>query len=407
MKSRKGMFLGAGASYDFGFPLVWHLTKEIRDWLTPDKLSELNNSWKKQGGGMLDETIEITSALLTNSDLHYEQMIGALEVETSRIRGNNLLYQNMHHMRSWLVELVSILLVERQCKNDVYISKTLELYKRFKDFVDVDYPFWIFTTNHDLNIEILATHFGINYKTGLYDRELSFPLIDNNQKSFDRIKFYEFDVEKFNTEPMNFMNNINDRGINIFKLHGSLDIFLYSDNKKYIKINFGDCKNYNQVISRLRDVNQRLEFSPTVKCTNEIVFADDQGVMQFLRRSVLTGMHKFEDANGQNIPKEILPLFKSHINFVNELYVIGYGFGDIHINYVLRKWISFSADRKMIIVNPNMKTLPDEFKIYVGQIEIIQENFLQFLARETNTPLSLAETFINDLRNKSRRNLQI
>jgi hypothetical protein len=42
MKPLTGLFLGAGASYEAGMPLVWELTAEIRNWLTADKLRELN-----------------------------------------------------------------------------------------------------------------------------------------------------------------------------------------------------------------------------------------------------------------------------------------------------------------------------------------------------------------------------
>jgi hypothetical protein len=37
-----GLFLGAGASFELGMPLVWHLTEELRGYLTPDNVRELN-----------------------------------------------------------------------------------------------------------------------------------------------------------------------------------------------------------------------------------------------------------------------------------------------------------------------------------------------------------------------------
>ncbi len=400
------MFLGAGASYDFGLPLVSELTREVRDWLTPSKLSDLNEHWKKGGEGRQDQTIDITSKLLTNSELHYEQIIGALEVEIGRTRSNRDLFQDLHHMRSWLVELVSVLLMFRQIKNEEYIKHTLDLYYRFHKFLDVDYPFWIFTSNHDLNIEILANHFNIKYKTGFYDRGMHIPLIKKKDNQHSRIKFDEFDCDKFHQEPLNFMNNINDRGVNLFKIHGALDIFLYDDNKKYLKINFDECRNYREVISLLREVNKLLESLPNLKCTNEIAFFDDDKTLQFLRRSVLTGMHKFEDRTEQSIPSEILPLFKTHLGYVDQLYVIGYGFGDIHINRTFREWISRSSDKRLIIVNPGIKNVPDDFKIYVGQTQIIQESFLDFLARETKTPFTASERSLIDTRAKLRNRVQ-
>lgn len=49
-----GLFLGAGASYEAGMPLVWGLTEEIKDWLTADKIRWLNREWRRQGGGHRD-----------------------------------------------------------------------------------------------------------------------------------------------------------------------------------------------------------------------------------------------------------------------------------------------------------------------------------------------------------------
>lgn len=37
----KALFIGAGAAYDCGMPLVWELTAEIRRWLTPENLFHL------------------------------------------------------------------------------------------------------------------------------------------------------------------------------------------------------------------------------------------------------------------------------------------------------------------------------------------------------------------------------
>jgi hypothetical protein len=43
-----GLFLGAGASFELGMPLVWGLTAELKAWLTPAKLRELNESWRSR-----------------------------------------------------------------------------------------------------------------------------------------------------------------------------------------------------------------------------------------------------------------------------------------------------------------------------------------------------------------------
>lgn len=80
----KALFIGAGATYDCGMPLVWELTAEIRRWLTPEKLITFNNNWNSQCGGWDQDVVSYLISLLENENLHYENIIGAIEVECSR-----------------------------------------------------------------------------------------------------------------------------------------------------------------------------------------------------------------------------------------------------------------------------------------------------------------------------------
>ena len=105
-------------------------------------------------------------------------------------------------------------------------------------------------------------------------------------------------------------------------------------------------------------------------------------------KSILTGVHKFEGVSGQIIPDDILQQFKSHINYVKELYVVGYSFGDIHVNQVFRKWLTMKPYHKMIIIDPFRSSLPEEFKIYFKQCEVRQQGFIEFLAEETGDKLT-------------------
>ena len=306
-------------------------------------------------------------------------------------------------MLGWFYELIYILLSERQFKNNNYVGTTLNHYSRFRDYVTTDYPFWIFSLNHDLVVELLACHYNINYKTGFYNNGLSFPLRDDTGRECGRIPFQEFDTNSFKKKPLDYFNNINDRGLNLFKLHGSLDTFLFDDRKKYLKVDYDDCSTYIEVVKRLEDVNTKLQFFPPMKVTNEISFADDNGEMQFLRKSILSGMHKFKNKVGQNTPEELLPAFKQHLNYVHELAVVGYGFGDVHINQTFREWLGSSSKRKLVIVNPGITTVPDEFKIYLNQTEVNSISFLSFLAQETKTPLTKGEQAFISLRKECRK----
>jgi hypothetical protein len=104
-KKLTGLFLGAGASYEAGMPLVWDLTTELTRWLTPEKLRTLNGSWRSQGGRQPDEVIEDFASVIARPDLHYESMLGYLETQFRRHSSPS---QQYHALYSWLVEMVSV-----------------------------------------------------------------------------------------------------------------------------------------------------------------------------------------------------------------------------------------------------------------------------------------------------------
>src|SRR4029453_1986392 len=82
--SLTGLFLGAGASYEVRLPLVWELTTELKNWLTPDKLHSLNLWWRAQGRGYPDVVIEDVARTFAIPVLHYESILGYLETQYRR-----------------------------------------------------------------------------------------------------------------------------------------------------------------------------------------------------------------------------------------------------------------------------------------------------------------------------------
>lgn len=55
-------------------PLVWELTDELKHWLTPDKLRELNAGWRMQGIAYPDVVIEDFASVLVRDAMHYESL---------------------------------------------------------------------------------------------------------------------------------------------------------------------------------------------------------------------------------------------------------------------------------------------------------------------------------------------
>ena len=98
-----GLFLGAGASVEVGMPLVWELTEKLKNDLTPPKLRELNTGWRVQGTGYPGPVIEDFVSVLVRDEMHYESLLGDLEMQSRRFLP---LLQPYHGLYSLIVEVV-------------------------------------------------------------------------------------------------------------------------------------------------------------------------------------------------------------------------------------------------------------------------------------------------------------
>jgi len=50
---------------------------------------------------------------------------------------------------------------------------------------------------------------------------------------------------------------------------------------------------------------------------------------------------------------------------------VGYGFGDHHVNEVLKEWLEFSSDRSIEIVNPSLRDIPSFLLHLAPQVRIV------------------------------------
>lgn len=386
----QGLFIGAGFSYDFGMPLVSGLTKELKNYLTPKELQILNQSWRIQGGGICNEILLKVTHLL-ESNINYEEIIGALEVEENR-HENHSIRNNLHYIRNKLLDLIFVLLHQRHVKNSLFIKTSIEMHRGFKSLVSTHHPLWIFSLNHDLIIEILCAEFSIPLKNGFSDETISLSF-DTYGKIMAKFKMLDMSGEL--TYPYNYFRS-NESGINLLKIHGSLDIFGYDDLRRYLCV----IPEKNTLHDYLYTLNQLLEIHPTGLPTmiNELVMFDKNKETQFLRKSLLSGVYKFKNQQTQIISLKILDLFKSSLNYIDELIIIGYGFGDIHINLILKKWLESTSRRSIIIINPYTNEIPNFMRHLSIQITTRRTHSAEYFSSLPNGRFTDYELFIRNLR---------
>lgn len=281
-----GLLLGAGASCEIGMPLVWELTQEIKDWLTPATLNKLNAEWHKQGNGHIDTVIDRATALLQRQELHYEALLGAFEVEFRRDRSDA---QELHHLYSWLVELVYHTLYVRHIRNPGFIQCNLSRLEGIARLAELNAPLWIFSLNHDCLIESLAAQHGLAVSAGLSSDTISLPRRDSAGAVIGELTAETLSAEELEHHGMPFLWN-GERGINLLKIHGGLDMFTLGDTGTLARI-LPTKDGVPGILDMLQAANEDLLYrdarlpSGKVRFVNEITYADSKGEMQSLRRS--------------------------------------------------------------------------------------------------------------------------
>ena len=380
-----GLLLGAGASYDIGMPLLLELTHELKSWLTPDKLRNLNQHWRRGGTefGYPDHVIEDFASVLDREDMHYESILGYLQAQSRRDPDTLQAYYGLY---LFLSGIIYALLQERHLLNIGYIERNIRYLDGIKAFVGENAPLWIFSLNHDLIIECFAADTGIPLKSGFTDDHIRLPRRNPEGAIIGDLMAELLPEDVLKTQGLPFYRS-GQTGINLLKIHGSLDIFTQRDGRDVLKL-LPVGEGVQGVLSSLRIANHELKYvSPgwpggEVTGSNEIIYADHSGEMQFLRRSLLAGAYKFASRHSQVVPNELLDYFRSNLNYLTRLVCIGYGFGDQHINQVIRDWLEFSSGRRLTIVDPNADHVPNDFLHVAPQIDLELSKCTDYLDQE-------------------------
>ena len=379
-KTLTGLFLGAGASVELGMPLVWDLTKELRDWLTVEKLRGFNRLAAARGGAYPEFIVDELAEALTAPEMHYESILGHFEVESVRCRSHSQAY---HGMYGWLVQMVYAILYLHQINSETTIKGASSYANGLAGLARKSRPLWIFSLNHDLIAECLAAIAGIPIHFG-FTSKISLPRRDLSGKHIGELMGEVITGDELENRGMSFTQP-GSEGINLLKIHGALDIFTFREGRDLFRL-LPEKTSVSGIISALRIANEELLYvipeqgNRIVRPTNEIAYADAEGRMQFLRRSLLAGAFKFDKRRQQVLPYRMLDIFKSNLNYASHLICVGYSFGDIHVNTIIREWLEFSRQRRLEIVAPQFDTLPSFLLHLLPQITKAESKAVDYIA---------------------------
>ena len=371
-------------------PLVSELTTELRKWLTPQKLRELNASWRQRGGGYADVVVEDFVSVLTREDQHYESLLGYLEVQFKR---ESNLGDDYHALYSWLVQLVYYLLYYRHLNNVGYIKRQIGNYVGLTALMDENHPLWVFSLNHDVLVECIAITNGLPLSAGFTEEQIFLQRrMQPDGATLEPLRAEVLPAPNIDSLGMPFLP-MGQRGINLLKIHGSLDTFTFRDGQDLLRILPLE-NTVDGVMESLRAVNEEIwhPSSTHVRPINEIAYADEAGEMQFLRRSLLAGAFKYDRRHNQVLPYQLLGHFRTHLSLVTTLVAIGYSFGDDHANDIIREWLEFRSNRRLVVVGPSAHAVPARFKHLAPQVDLSACSATDYLDSHAGIQRSTTET---------------
>lgn len=362
------ILLGAGFSVPSGFPTGKQLNEKFSQGVENKLLKMSSGEWffdehsaAYSSNGKLNTDYISISYLLTefikkfksevNNEFDYEEFFDwfnsnynnqpLLEELSEKANGrikedHNFEDKSAHYIKSpninqynMLYECFNYLIgdvLHRSYKIEAEKNQYKSIIDTFNDYDSVN----IFTLNHDLLMEYLLREYSVENSNG-FSTENSFIVGDDNNK-----------IEIFEKE--SYTENVK-----LFKLHGSIDYYQFEElvNNKGISQRTGNYWYFKPKTYHDKHFARRInpETGDTIQDYNWKI------IPQFL-----TGKNKKDLLVDKNHYEFVYKAFKESFENCNTLLVIGYSFGDSHINEVIKESAE-SYDFEIININPS-KTFP-------------------------------------------------
>ncbi|MGL1864168.1 MAG: hypothetical protein OCC46_16730 [Pseudodesulfovibrio sp.] len=360
---KKTLLLGAGFSYDFGMPLAAELTDVFYQPFTKFTVNKLSNVLSTQNPYGDDRPInknaikEGFSLLLKckkNRD-NYELFLSNLQDLTSGPNKSQSDRDSYNYLFSTFYNIIHTILSLYQITS---YSLMYGINKQwFSEFYNIlsDDETWAFTLNHDLYLECLAIDHGIPATYGDND-SIVFPV--SNMEMSNTIDFTYSKRDLLDMQSPGYFNGEN--GLNIVKLHGGINELEYKDRSIICNPSL-DVKTSLDLIRNFQKIESMCYFHEGMKIPSgkDRVICNAEGELDIAGKSMLTGGRKYSKTANFKKGEEKLKLLDDVLRTTDELTVIGYGFGDPHINFRISNAMVLNENLNIWTVSPNNSKTPE------------------------------------------------
>lgn len=236
----------------------------------------------------------------------------------------------------------------------VYLSKPYSKYKEFLIFIEEiskNYDKIHFhSLNHDTLIEELSFSDAIQGKLSDGFEELESPFYSVLYNSNTKVR-----IERF--------TNKYDKKFCLYKLHGSIDYYIYNfQNKEYTSVKIPQGVSFQDLMKEIKKDNDDIEYDTCYwNIYPDFLSGTTEKILSYKKESFYKPMFDHFIENLKN----------SHC-----LISIGYGLGDLKINELIKDYFVKDKNKTMIIISPE-KSKSDFFDLenvkYYGQNKKVQD----------------------------------
>jgi hypothetical protein len=363
------VLLGAGFSFNAGLPMAAAIAKKFnRDYT--DQLCRLESQWFWTEGkddvfkhnGSLDSDVPTMPFIMNEIVSEYSKLMGELNnyelfyaflleqkedffkplVERAKVKffekfpdmpPEEIYTDNFNSFGRWkVIELVNYLIADLLQSNKTD-DELVAAYQPFIALIQRYDQVNIYTTNHDLILERMLTKLGIRFDDGF--AKMNTELIHHDTKN-----------------PIaTFQNSFSKPGVNIIKVHGSIDMIRYTKND-VIDGNL----TYTGYLYFKPESRDEMHYPARI---NVKTLAIIQTPPNTILPMFITGVDKLKRLLGDEMYSVLMEQMNNEFSLPADVLIVGYSYSDDHINEAIKKIPRTSSIRS---INPSAPFPFEDFK---------------------------------------------
>lgn len=361
---RTGLLLGAGFSYDLGMPLAAELASVFLNLFNErnvlrvaDTLSTINHYGNDRpiNKPAIHEGLNFVLNYKRKLGNNYEELFANLENLASLPQKTQSDRDSYHFLFDVFYDILYQIFVAYQResyktmyeRNKPWFSKLGNLFSTKET--------WVFSLNHDLYLECLAIDLGLPITYGGIGK-ITFPV--SNLELDKKVHVSYLHRDQLSVEAAGWIKD--RKGINFVRLHGGLSEFEYRDNTLIC----------NPSLERSQSMELMLDFEKIesmgyyllgkrIPSGKDKSITGPDGTFDIVKRALLTGGRKYTPTTNVKRGEEKLKIFHDVLVELDELTIIGYSFGDSHVNYRISNAMVLNPALKLRWVDPAYHPWPD------------------------------------------------